>query len=389
MRGSVTILTLFVTVCSVLAEIQPDACDTHKHVCVGLNQPCTLDGGALPSSCNDKSVCRQCNSDTLTCHQGVCLARLQSEGETCSDENHQFCKPGMSCSGGTCRQSRSEPTGYLVFGDECDLNSQCFGNLRCDSISKVCTLTETSPGSREYLCSDDNECQFGEFCENRGTQRICSPVLPANERLGHACQADRQCGHVLKCLLANPLEQNVAFQKRLCLLPYQLLEGQPCSTGGNDNCAKGLLCDQNSRTCSRPNTAYLGNGCANRAECGRLMSCACPVNGNDRNRCIVDPGVASHSYAVDNFSKKQGWLNCLEEKKCQQQSHNQLGCSWTKCQGAWAARFTGASEWKCQGMSDFASFPAYEGVVYAGAAGLTTSMTTLFALVGVAVALFQ
>lgn len=309
--------------------ISPRTCRSQELQCVGQGETCSSD---VDSSCSS-ATCRKCADDTLTCDHGLCWKRLASEGDICNGQTKMFCKAGLSCSAGVCTKSSNNiPVRYKDFGEPCTpYGNECVSGI-CDITTGVCTLLESAPESREYLCDSSDECPWGDHgmhCgENLKRERVCKDNLPLNDRLNRPCSVDGECGHLYSCIAVNPLEDVPAFIKRVCNYPYSLTKGEPCV--GSDMCGKDLLCSAS--ICVKAELRYEGYGCDQSVECGTFLECGCPNSVyNGRQMCHLTDTMISHNAQIDYAKSQRAIAKCLESNKCQNRASGELTCAQRNC----------------------------------------------------------
>ena len=121
--------------------------------------------------------------DNSTCAKNTSANSITWQLTACT--NGTFCNIA-NANARSCIAPSAQTTPYLVPGETCSQNSQCFGN-KCGS-NKKCTAKEQGTGS----CSYDYDCKVGMFC-NSGN---CKVLV----HLDAACNMSTKCVNSASCV---------------------------------------------------------------------------------------------------------------------------------------------------------------------------------------------
>ncbi len=224
-------------VCEAPAEAAASSApEGRKHVCMAK-----LENGA---ACDNGSHCASGN-----CEEGVCLAKLAGEGESCENVD---CKDGLAC-----------------------------------NESKVCEKASTPVDA----CSDDSTCGAGKKCviADGATEGTCEDITAGEA--GGACR-DTSVENVIAC------DDGLSCVDNVCVVNGT--ENAPCRViadgADGDACDAGLICDDTNNVCKKvPQAGEAGGACRdtsveNVIACDDGLSCVsdvCVVNGTEGAACRV------------------------------------------------------------------------------------------------------
>jgi len=139
-----------------------------------------------------------------------------------------------------------DPNECIKFG-QCESDEDCTNMQKCVEKDhwKEC-VTNTAP----EMCSDDEDCDPGEYCKTDGLFKVC--------RSRNECSDNSQCPEGYECLFEDDY--------------YHCIDTSPCSV--NEDCQFGFMCEFK----QPENECVYASECVDDDDCNALS--ACVVEGN-------------------------------------------------------------------------------------------------------------
>lgn len=271
--------------------IDNDCNGSVDETCVGLGEPCSIDGECVGGSCRDTIAGRICTSD--------CDARNPSYG--C--EEGFYCGASAGECGGYCVPTNGV-TPTLGNGAACTDNTQCTsllcvdpgdGSRRClapcEANTGACLAGEVCLNVAGYCgaCVDESIVaggrNLGETCVSGTdcTSGVCfADEYPGRETrsyCSHACSADSDCGSRFHCrdgTCASGARGDVGSP---CATNSDCLDGTFCAAQGDErwctalcssaaDCTSGFSCvDAGGVSVCAPDLSLIGQDCSTETDC--------------------------------------------------------------------------------------------------------------------------
>jgi hypothetical protein len=153
--------------------------------------------------------------------------------------------------------------------EPCEETEECDDGLVCASGSDVCKVAleefcEAHDDCESQLCSPDSRCATNEcdapgepcddeslICSGGSCGRFCEPLAIRGQQCSFytddsLCDWTHQCAAGLICVHHDFAE----FGDGFCAPETDRAVGEPC--GSDDDCAAGLVCDEESLNCASP-----------------------------------------------------------------------------------------------------------------------------------------
>jgi hypothetical protein len=149
-------------------------------------------GKELDDFCSDNDECREgltcigenergpCGSLFTPCHTGIC-SYPGSIGDRCTEDTE--CREGLSCETG------SESQDFDSLRCSCNDDGDCEGDLVC----------RRSGEHRECLCTGDEQCPAGQYCNSEYTPSCSEESLRCLSDPRCTCKTDDDCDGDLVC----------------------------------------------------------------------------------------------------------------------------------------------------------------------------------------------
>jgi len=234
--------------------------------CEVNNPECALDG-TLPDgeACVTGIQCasRYCTGSPDSC--GTCMPTAEL-GEPCEDSLGPQCEPGLYCHGTdrVCVVLTGPVVGGLEIGEECDpTRSDCYPNL-CLSDAAGAYSCEPYPTLGED-CSRTYSCAYGDsYCD---PNHVCMALPAVNQFCGidASTGAEQWCAEGLVC--------DLSFVPAICLAtPAAPGQGESC----DGTCQAGLTCRCTDEACESKTCQWArlaGESCASPEEACLMGEC--------------------------------------------------------------------------------------------------------------------
>eukprot|EP01130_Rhizamoeba_saxonica_P002512 TRINITY_DN12302_c0_g1_i1.p1 TRINITY_DN12302_c0_g1~~TRINITY_DN12302_c0_g1_i1.p1 ORF type:complete len:357 (+),score=44.05 TRINITY_DN12302_c0_g1_i1:14-1084(+) len=247
------------------------------------------------------------NSQTCDAPEDEC----KFEEESCSETGD--CAKGLYCISGTCK--------FSTQGDDCDIDSDCYGNALQQCVDGVCER-KWSPNDRCFKdddcykdlecvshkcaskstgdeCDEDIECGYDHYCLGGTLIGVCAERV--ND--GAVCLTSQQCQYHSSCDLG------------ICKPITYVDEGESCNNF--DRCRKNLACNQDHvcvsadpytiDTCSEDDTS-----CPDGESCTSGLGCDY-VLGDGSYYCYATDEKLVANACID---KEEKYYDCMKKHEC-------------------------------------------------------------------------
>jgi len=331
-KSSFTFFLLVILGLVAFAESQ--TCNS-TYSCAGSGASCKGDA-IIQNGCVYTNSTNNCCAAGLLCVNGQCTDNTIGQACNASTPCFSLDSKYTKCVNGTC-QFQYAP------GESCSVNSDCIGNVPCNS--GTCGLTVGAP------CNATNagQCPGLSLCWAVNATLSQCTALTAD---GAACNATL------------PPCASAAFSggsqcNKTCQALFQSGSGASCT--GTDSCAGGYYC--NGTSCTAYQTSQ--TTCTNSTDC----------KGNGVNICVCSPstGYQFCSGPAYNYnpcdSAHKALTTCLEQNSCTYAAYSPNSCSKSSCGSQYKkAQSCGCSDLKtvagsCGYSSYCGGFPVWAIIV--------------------------
>lgn len=273
------------------------------------------------SLANAQTVCHkyECNDGSVELLPSTCIFYLNETDtfylEPCEDNSvTPYCTPISSPGNSSCIAMPPSSKGISYPGEPCFSNDTCAYGYCSDS---VCRGNSTAQN-----CTDDSDCDYGNFCDTSYSTAICRIQLPIGNPF---CIRDEMCVNSAQCVYG------------VCTQVLSLREGEAANN-----------CDQNSSLLCQSTQCYDGycmgfaessyslpKQCANSTECFSNSynndpyyltfnsDCTCGYNSEGSAYCDLFPGDSFYSKYLQ---KLADWYSSDAVNQCHTLRRTALNC---------------------------------------------------------------